>query len=311
MSQPYLSAVITCFNEENTISLFIESLIVALDRTQLDYEIILVNDGSADQTFAAISRLFQCHASIVVALDLMKNAGQAAAITAGLAEAKGSYILTMDSDLQLIPDEIELFIAAAKAGADMVNGYRVHRQDALNRKLPSAVANWVMRRVAGTELRDFGCSFRLINHRLIQAFELGPGKILSIPLLVSRVGRIVEVPVSHRARARGKSGWKFQKLWRYHTDNMMVFAEPVFQWTGLALLGVAALIILRILLDPLLHWIFLGSVTNGLILNAIVAAALVVTGLLCIVGEFVVRCHRSVLARPAYIVRERLDRQVS
>ena len=311
MSQPYLSAVITCLNEENSIEAFIESLVVALDRTQLDYEIILVNDGSTDNTFAAITRLLRLHSCIPVALDLMKNTGQAAAITAGLAEARGSYVLMMDSDLQLMPDDVELFVAAAKAGADLINGYRVRRQDSLSRKLPSIVANLVMRRVTGTKLKDFGCTYRLVNRRLIQAFRLGPERILSIPLLISCVGRIADVPVRHRARLKGKSGWTFQKLWRYHTDNMIVLAQPIFQWTGFASIGVATLLIVRVMLDPLLHWSLLGSVTEGLILNAVVASVLVLIGLLCMVGEFVVRCHRSVLACPAYVIRARLAREES
>jgi undecaprenyl-phosphate 4-deoxy-4-formamido-L-arabinose transferase len=309
MSQPYLSAVITCLNEENTIERFIESLILALDRTGREYEIILVDDGSKDQTFAAISRLVQVQPRVRVGLDLMKNAGQAAAITAGLGEANGLYLLMMDSDFQLSPDDVGSLIAAAQSGADFVNGYRLHRRDSAGRKLPSWLANWAMRRISGVPLRDFGCTFRLVDQHIIKAFKLGPEKILSIPLLVSRAGRVVEVPVSHAARPEGKSGWTFRKLWRYNADNFVVLSEPVFQFVGLNSLIVAFLVILRVGLDPVLHWSLLGSVSNGLILNAVAATALIVTGLLCVVGELVVRCHRAVLARPAYVIRHRILRE--
>jgi glycosyltransferase involved in cell wall biosynthesis len=136
MSQPYISAVITCLNEEDTIGRFIESLVRSLDKTGLEYEIILVNDGSVDQTFAVFRRLLQLQPRVRVGLDLMKNAGQAAAITAGLGEVNGLFVLMMDSDFQLAPDDVGRLIAAAQAGADMVNGYRVHRQDPLGRRLP-------------------------------------------------------------------------------------------------------------------------------------------------------------------------------
>jgi undecaprenyl-phosphate 4-deoxy-4-formamido-L-arabinose transferase len=308
MSPPFISAVITCLNEENTIERFIESLVGALDRTGREYEIILVNDGSTDQTFAVIRRLLQRQPRVRAGLDLMKNAGQAAAITAGLGEANGLYVLMMDSDFQLSPDDVGGLIAAAQSGADLVNGYRVHRRDSAGRKLPSWFANFVMRRLSGVRLRDFGCTFRLVDHRLIAAFKLGPEKILSIPLLVSRAGRVAEIPVSHGTRPQGKSGWTFRKLWRYNADNVVILAEPVFQLTGLSSLLIAFLLVLRVGLDPFLHWSLLGQVSNGLILNAVAATALIVTGLLCVVGEFVVRCHRSVLARPAYVIRHRILR---
>lgn len=308
MSPPYISAVITCLNEESTIERFIGSLVQSMDHAGVEYEIIVVNDGSSDRTFAAIERLLQSQPRVKAGLDLMKNAGQAAAITAGLEEADGLYVLMMDSDFQLAPDDVGRLITAAQAGADMVNGYRLNRRDPLTRKLPSLLANGVMRRMSGVRLRDFGCTFRLVNRRLIEAFKLGPEKVLSIPLLVSRAGRITEVPVSHSSRVHGKSGWTFEKLWRYNADNLVVLAEPIFQWSGLGALLLAGLLMLRVILDPLLHWSLLGSVSNGLILNAVCAAALATTGLLCIVGEFVVRCHRSVLARPAYVVRHRILR---
>jgi glycosyltransferase involved in cell wall biosynthesis len=308
MPPPHISAVITCLNEEGTIERFVEQLAGALERTGQTFEIVLVDDGSRDQTFAAIRRAFERDARISAALDLMKNSGQAAAITAGLAEARGAYVLMMDSDFQLSPDDVGKLIAAAGAGADFVNGYRVDRQDALGRKLPSWLANLVMRRVAGAALRDFGCTYRLVNRRLMDAFRLGPEKVLSIPLLVSRAGRIAEVPVSHSSRAKGRSGWTFRKLWRYNADNVVVLAEPVFQFVGIAALLGAALLTLRVVLDPWLHWSVLGAVTNGLVLNAVTAAGLFLTGLVCVVGEFVVRLHRGALGRPAYVVRERLAR---
>lgn len=308
MSQPYLSAVITCFNEEATIETFINLLIEALNGTRVDYEIILVNDGSADATFAVLERLVQRHARIKVAIDLMANAGQAAAITAGLVETCGDYVLMMDSDLQLVPGDVGRLIEACRGGADIATGYRRDRQDALRRTLPSLLANWVMRRVSKKPLRDFGCTFRLVSRPLIDAFKFGPERVLSTPLLISCAGRVVEVPVEHRARPHGKSGWTFRKLWRYQADNMVVLAEPVFQAVGLSSLGVAILLVARVMLDPLLHWSLLGTVSNGLVLNIVLAGTLMLTGLVCVVGEFVVRCHRSVLARPAYVVRRRIIR---
>lgn len=303
---PSISAVITCLNEESTIEAFVAALAESLERTGLRHEIVLVDDGSTDGTFAAITRLVATHPAVPAGLELMRNAGQAAAITAGLAEARGSHVLMMDSDFQLEPSDIGVLVTEALAGADVVNGYRLHRRDPLGRRLPSLLANWIMRRVSGKPLRDFGCTFRLVDRRLIDAFRLGPDHVLSIPLLFSRAGRVREVPVRHSRRPQGKSGWTFGKLWRYNADNLIVLAEPVFQWTGLGSLLVAALLVVRVALDPWLHWSLIGSVTTGLLLNAVAAGTLVLTGLLCIVGEFVVRAHRASLARPAFVVRRRV-----
>jgi len=309
MTKPFISAVITCLNEERTIELFVDSLIRALDRTQDRYEIVLVNDGSTDRTFDAITRLFERHSCIQAGLDLMRNSGQAAALTAGIGEASGEYVLMIDSDLQLSPEDVGLLIAAAKEGADMVNGYRYSRQDPRFRKACSIIANWVMRRVGRTRLRDLGCTFRLINRALIQAFELGPDRTLSIPLLLSRAGRVVEVPVRHKMRPEGQSGWTLRKLWSYQADNMVVLAEPLFQWVALASIVAVFLLLVRVALDPFLHWRLFGNVTSGLLLNSVAASTLLVVSLMCIVGEFVVRCHHSVLGRPAYVVRRRLSRR--
>jgi len=306
MSPPFLSAVITCLNEQATLVHFVDQLVRALDRQGFAYEIVLVDDGSKDQTFGVIRELVGTRPGVVVGVDLMKNAGQAAAITAGLAEARGDFVLMMDSDLQLVPDDLDLLVAAVRRGADFVNGYRADRRDPWRRKLPSLLANWVMRRASGVPLRDFGCTFRLVNRRLISAFRLGPDRVLSIPMLISGAGRIEEVPVRHQPRAHGKSGWTFRKLWRYNGDNVVILAEPVFQGVGLGSLLLSALLVLRVVLDPWLHWSVLGPVSNGLVLNAVAASALFLTGLVCVVGEFVVRCHRGVVARPAYVVRQRV-----
>jgi len=116
MSQPYLSAVITCLNEEKTIESFMDGLVRALDSLGVNYEVILVDDGSVDRTFPVISGLLQRHPRIQAGLELMKNSGQVAAITAGVCEARGEYVLMMDSDLQLDPADIGLLMAAARSG---------------------------------------------------------------------------------------------------------------------------------------------------------------------------------------------------
>lgn len=308
MPRPYISAVITCLNEEKTIGTFVEQLVEALDGTGVSYEVVLVDDGSKDQTFATISKLMIRYRNLAIGLELMKNAGQVAAITAGMAETTGEYVLMMDSDLQLDPHDIGLLIAEAKRGADIVNAYRQHRKDPWSRKVPSLLANWVMRKISETNVRDFGCTFRLVDAKLVSAFKLGPERLLSIPLLISRAGRIREVAVSHRPRPHGKSGWTFRKLWRYNADNVVILCEPLFQGVGFTSLAVAFLLVLRVVLDPVLHWAILPAVSPGLILNAVAATGLVLAGLLCVVGEFVVRCHRSVLARPGYVVRQRVTR---
>jgi undecaprenyl-phosphate 4-deoxy-4-formamido-L-arabinose transferase len=302
------SVCITCFNEEKSIDEFYRRLSAALESLHRSYEIIFVNDGSRDATWEKLKGIFARDPQVHAVLDMFKNAGQQAAATAAVEEMRGRALVLMDSDLQLAPEDLPRLVAEYDRGFDMVTGYRQHRQDSLFRIVPSKLANVIMRRVSRSNLRDFGCTYKIFNGALVRAFETGPHKLLNGVEMIAKIERIAEVPVSHFPRRYGKSGWTFSRLMKYNMDNVVVLSERPFQVVGFLCIVVTCLLIARIGLNLLFPVAILSSVTNGLLLNAIVIALLINVALLSLIGEFAIRSFFRQKQIPLYIVRERLLR---
>jgi undecaprenyl-phosphate 4-deoxy-4-formamido-L-arabinose transferase len=305
---PDFSVVITCYYEERTIETFHSRLSAALESLGRSYEIILVNDGSTDGTFAKIRGIFERDPHVTAAIDLFKNSGQQAAMTAGLCQARGKAFVFMDSDLQLAPEELPSLVREFDKGFDVVTGYRSNRRDSFFRRIPSRLANVIMRRASRSDFRDFGCTYKIYDARLIRAFELGPQRIFSNVDLIAKTQRRCEVPVSHFPRPHGKSGYTFAKLWQYNTDNLVILSERPFQYLAAGCLLLASLLILRVLLGFFTGFKIMSEVTNGTILNAIAVSLLLILGALSIVGEFVVRVFLMLRGLPKYVIREIIRR---
>jgi undecaprenyl-phosphate 4-deoxy-4-formamido-L-arabinose transferase len=301
---PEFSALITCYYEEKSIEEFHSRLSKALSSLGRSYEIIFVNDGSTDGTFEKLKGIFQRDPNVTTIIDLFRNAGQLGAITAAFCEARGKAILLMDSDLQLAPEDLPLLVAAYDKGYDVVTGARVNRKDSIQRKIPSKLANMIMRKATRSEFRDFGCTFKIFNAALPRAFNFGPHHLFSIVDLIARAGRRCEVPVSHFPRKYGKSGWTFYKLMKYNTDNLVIMSERPFQMLAAACLIVAMLFCVRIALAYVFPFRILGSISTGLLLNAIVISLLVTVGVLSLIGEFTIRVFLTGRDVPAYVIRE-------
>jgi len=307
-NQPEFSAVITCYYEEQTIETFHSRLSAAMESLGRSYEIIFVNDGSTDGTFGKIAEIFQRDQHVSAAIDLYRNSGQQAAITAGICCVRGRAIILMDSDLQLAPEELPALVREYDKGFDIVTGYRRNRRDSFFRRFPSRLANVIMRRASRSNLRDFGCTFKIYNARLVQAFELGPHRIFSNVDLISKAQRRCEVPVSHFPRPHGKSGYTFAKLWQYNTDNLVILSERPFQYLAASCLLLATLLILRVLIGFFTGFKILSEVSPGALLNAITVSLLIILGSLSILGEFVIRVFLMMRRLPKYIIREILQR---
>jgi len=301
---PEVSVLITCYNEEHSIDEFHSRLSKAMSQLKRSYEIVFVDDGSADGTFAKLGEIFERDPNVIAIVDMFRNAGQQAAITAALCEAHGRAILLMDSDLQLAPEEIPLLVAEYDKGYDVVSGARTNRQDSWLRIVPSKLANSIMRKATRSEFRDFGCTFKIYNARLVRAFSYGPHRLFSNVDLIARAGRRCEVPVTHYPRKYGKSGWTFRKLIKYNTDNLVSLSERPFQVLAFWCLIVAALFCLRILLGYVFPIHILGAVSNGLLLNAIAISLLITIGVLCMIGEFAIRAFLIGRNLPLYVVRQ-------
>lgn len=312
MSDPSIefSAVISCYFEEKSIEEFHARLTKTLRNLGRPYEIIFVNDGSTDKTFDKLKIIYEQDPHVSVIMDLFRNAGQPGAVTAGLCYARGEKVIFLDSDLQLDPEELPLLAAKYDEGYDVVSGYRKNRKDPLSRTLPSKIANYIMRKVSRSRLTDFGCSFKIINARLIRGFEFGPYKPLRLPNLIGKAHRCVEVPITHHPRKYGKSGWTFKKLFAYNMDNIVSLSQRPFQVLGFLCLGFAFLFLLRVGISWVIDFSIISEISNGLLLNAIVFSLLVIVAILCMVGEFVIRNFIVLQRHPAYIIREIYQKHV-
>jgi undecaprenyl-phosphate 4-deoxy-4-formamido-L-arabinose transferase len=300
---PELSVVVSCFFEEESIDEFHRRLAATLDATGRSHEIVYVNDGSRDRTLERLHALFEGDPRVEAVVDLYRNSGQAAAVTAGCAHARGRRLVFLDSDLQLDPEDLPRLLALADEGHDVVFGYREARRDALPRRVASWLVNLALRRVAKTEVRDFGCNFRVLDAELVRAFGFGPFKIVRLASLVAAAGSCAETPVRHHPRRYGRSGWSAGQLLSYWIDNALLLSRRPFQLLSLLCFAVGLLLVLRVLLGLVLPMPVLSEVTNGLILNALVFSLLVVVGVSAGIGEYVIRSFLMLQGSPAYVVR--------
>ena len=198
-NSPLVSVVVPLFNEEASMPILQSELRAALG--DLDHEVIFVDDGSIDRTVERIE-----NAANVRVLRFAKNAGQSAAIYAGLQAARGATAVLIDGDMQNDPADIPKLLAEISRGADLVCGYRVQRKDTLVKRLTSRVANFVRSRFTKDGVRDTGCTLKAMRRECIGALVPFKGMHRFIPALVKAAGyRLVEIPVNHRPRRFGRS----------------------------------------------------------------------------------------------------------
>ncbi len=304
------SVIITCYFEEQSIDIFYERLSNTLKTLGRSYEIIFINDGSTDRTFEKLRRIFESDNRVTAVIDLFKNTGQGNAKTPGIMIAKGKAMVVIDSDLQLDPEELPRLVSVYDKGCDLVSGYREKRKDTLFRKLPSKIANAIMRKASGTKLRDFGCTFKIYDMRLVHAFEFGPFKPWRSVPVIAQAARTADVPISHHSRPFRKSGWTFRKLFAYNMENLVNLSERPFQFIGVLCLGIALLGFLRLITEMIFPVSILPRVTSGLILNVVVIGFLSTLAILAAIGEFAIRNFIKLQNAPAFVIREIYERRL-
>lgn len=198
-----ISIVIPLYNEEENVAKLQEELELALDGTE--HEIIFVNDGSLDGTVARIQKM-----QGIRVLEFERNAGQSAALFAGIHATSGVVIVLLDGDLQNDPADIPRLLAEIQKGADLVCGYRVKRKDKLSKRLTGRIANLIRSRFTRDGVRDTGCTLKAMRRECIGALIPFYGMHRFIPALIKGAGfKLVEIPVNHRPRAFGKSKYGF------------------------------------------------------------------------------------------------------
>ncbi len=202
-SSPAISVVVPLYNEEDNVVEMQRQIDAAL--AEHDYELVLVDDGSRDQTLARIQP-----GPRVRVIVFEKNSGQSAAMHAGIHGAQGDVIVTLDGDLQNDPADIPALIAKLDEGFDLVCGYRAKRKDTAFKRLQSRVANFVRSRFVGDHVRDTGCTLKVMRRDCREALLLFNGMHRFIPALIRNMGwRVTEIPVNHRPRIHGVSKYGF------------------------------------------------------------------------------------------------------
>jgi Glycosyltransferases involved in cell wall biogenesis len=215
----YLSIVIPIYNEEENIPLLHERLQTVMKQQDVSYEVIYVDDGSKDNSFAQLCRLVE-HDTHVRVIQFRRNFGQTAAIAAGIAQSQGEILIFMDGDLQNDPVDIPHLLAKIAEGYDVVSGWRKDRQDAQwSRKFPSQVANRLISKVTGVHLHDYGCTLKAYRYEVLRHVRLYGEMHRFIPAYAALAGAtITELPVQHHARRFGKSKYGLSRISRVLYD---------------------------------------------------------------------------------------------
>jgi glycosyltransferase involved in cell wall biosynthesis len=206
MPTPDLSVVFPVYNEEENLPILLGEIAKALDGTPWSYEVLAVDDGSRDRSLAVLHELRAQHPRLRV-LTFAKNSGQTAALDAGWRAARGTYVVSLDADLQNDPADIPAMMRKLQAEqVDMVIGVRVNRHDTWSRRMQSRIGNGVRNWITNDRVTDTGCSLKLVRREAVEKVQLFTGMHRFLPTLVRLRGyKVVEMPVNHRARQFGVS----------------------------------------------------------------------------------------------------------
>lgn len=238
-----LSIVIPIFNEEESVEPLCDSIMEATKSMGLSLEIIFVNDGSQDRSFEILRGLHQKDPRVKV-VDFRRNFGQTAAMAAGFHMAKGRLIVSMDGDLQNDARDIPRLLSKLEEGYDLVSGWRKERKEALfARRFPSWIANWLIGRITGVRLHDYGCTLKAYRAEIIKEIGLYGEMHRFIPALASWMGaRIAEISVTHHARRFGKSKYGLGRTVRVILDLITVKFLMTYSTRPLHFFGIPGLL---------------------------------------------------------------------
>lgn len=308
-----LSIVIPIHNEEPSILPLYDRLTAVLEGMRKPFEIIFVDDASTDRSFDLLANLVETDSRLKV-IRLRRNFGQTAALSAGFDEAQGSVIVSLDGDMQHDPEDIPALLEKIDEGYDIASGWRKNRIDnAITRKIPSRIANWLMAKVSGLELRDFGTTFKAYRAEVLKDVNLYGELHRFIPALASFYGaRVAEVPIRNVPRIAGQShyglGRTFNVLFDIITIKFLLkyFTRPMHFFGRIGLLSfVSGLLLLGSLFIHKLwgHGMLEDHgplmVLGGLLF--LTGVVMFTTGLL---GEVLMRTYFESQGRRIYAVRE-------
>ena len=241
-----VSIIAPVYNEEKSIAGLYDQIHQTLDQERLNWELVLVNDGSTDNSPAVLDTLAASDTRVRV-VHFRRNYGQTAAMMAGIDFASGEIIVAIDADLQNDPADIPRLLAKLREGFDVCSGWRKARKDqALRRNLPSRIANKIISRVSGVRLHDYGCSLKAYRKEVVKGVRLYGEMHRFIPIYASWLGaRVTEIPVNHHPRVHGKSNYGLERIFKVLLDLLVVkflfrYAQkPIYVFGGIGLASIA------------------------------------------------------------------------
>ncbi|MBL8173981.1 MAG: glycosyltransferase family 2 protein [Bryobacterales bacterium] len=308
-----MSIVIPIHNEEPAILPLYDRLTTVMESLRKPYEILFVDDASTDRSFELLANLVETDGRLKV-IRLRRNFGQTPALAAGFDEAQGEVIVSLDGDLQHAPEDIPLLLAKIEEGYDIASGWRKNRIDnAVTRKIPSRIANWLMAKASGVRLHDFGTTFKAYRSEIIKEVNLYGELHRFIPALASQYGaRVAEVPIRNTPRVSGESHYGLGRTFRVLYDIITIkfllsyFTRPMHFFGKIGLVG-------TMLGGAIMAYLFVYKITGHEIAVQhgplmIAGALLLLTGVMMfstgLLGEVLIRTYFESQGRRIYAVRE-------
>ena len=290
-----LSVVVPLYDEEENVTLLFPGIEAACASLGVRYEVILVDDASKDSTWERMCELEPGAGELVLA-RLRRNSGQTAAMAAGFDLARGSVVVSMDGDLQNDPSDIPALVEKCGEGYDLVCGWRKDRQDKLwSRKIPSKCANWLIRRVTGVKVHDYGCSLKAYRQGLVRRMRLYNDMHRFLPFISQQVGaRVAELPVKHHARIHGVTKYGLSRVWKVLLDLLSLkvlvhYYRRLLRWFLMMSVPVVAMFLVMLVatLAEERPMVFIG-------VTAIVGSLGIFIAFLGLISEMVLNRNRDV-----------------
>ena len=313
-NSPEVSVVVPLLNEQDNINPLYEQITQTLT-DEHNYEIIFIDDGSSDDSFTILSQLQKADNKVRV-IRFRKNFGQTAALSAGFTHARGKIIVAIDADLQNDPADIPKMIKKLDEGFDVVSGWRKKRHDnAITRRLPSKIANWLIAKITGVKLHDFGCTLKVYRREVLAETKLYGEMHRFIPALASWSGAsICEMVVNHRPRTAGTAKYGLGRTLKVVLDLITVkflgsfSTKPIYIFGGLGVIsGLAAVAFGLIVLYQKCAHNFAMNRNPLLILTAMLVTATIQFILMGLLAELLVRTYHESQNRPTYVIKEILE----
>ena len=305
-----ISIIVPVFNESESIGLLLDEVTNVMSFHKFNFELIVVNDGSKDNTHQVLKQLTLKIKELTV-ISLRKNYGQTAAMSAGFDNSKGDIVITLDGDLQNDPNDIPTLISEINNGYDLICGWRFDRKDKLiNRKIPSKIANKLIANVTGLKLHDYGCSLKAFKKEIIEDIKLYGELHRFLPVLANIEGaRIKEIKVNHRSRQYGSSKYGIDRTFRVLMDLLTVWFMTKFltrPMYGFGFVGIISIFFSLALSSYLIALKIMGEdIGNRPLL--MFALILGITGVQLfsfgLLSELLIRTYHESQSRPIYRIR--------